>query len=102
MHSFSQIALGAVASVAVMGRRSAVFALREEAGRVLISDLRMGQESHYAFTFAAADKRSAAVPLAAPELVGSRGEVACLLSWLGPRMAGSPLPPPERACAKSS
>ena len=76
-------------------------AMREEAGRVLISDLRMGQQPHYTFTFAVAEKRSAAVPLDLPELVSSRGDVRCLLSWLGPRLAGQPLPPPARFCAKS-
>ena len=77
------------------------FALREEAGRVLISDLRMGQEPSYTFTFAVAEKRSAAVPLARPEMVGGRGDIACSLSWLGKRMGGAPLPPPVRFCAKA-
>ena len=76
-----------------------IFARREEAGRVLISDLRMGREPHYTFTFALADKRSAVVPLAAPELVGGRGDVRCLLAWLWPRMMGKPLPPPSRICS---
>ena len=77
------------------------FALREEAGRMLISDLRMGQEPDYTFAFAVAEKRSELTPLAAPELVRSRGDVRCLLSWLVPRMAGRALPPPAQACAKS-
>ena len=75
------------------------FALREEAGRVLISDLRMGQEPDYTFTFAVAEKRSAAVPLAAPEQLGRRGDIKCSLSWLGQRIASAAVPPPVRLCA---
>jgi inner membrane protein len=78
------------------------FALRENAGRVLISDLRMGQEPHYTFTFAVAEKHSQAVSLPAPEMVGSRGNVRCLLAWLGPRMLGEPVPSPARFCAEST
>jgi inner membrane protein len=74
------------------------YAMREDAGRVLISDLRMGQEPSYTFTFAVAEKRSPAVPLAQPEMVGGRGDIACSLSWLGTRMWGTPLPPPVRFC----
>ena len=74
------------------------YAMREDAGRVLISDLRMGQEPTYTFTFAVAEKRSAAVPLAQPEMVGGRGDIACSLSWLGKRIGGALLPPPVRFC----
>lgn len=59
------------------------FALRDEAGRVLISDLRMGQEPDYTFTFAVAEKHSAAVPLAMPEQLGRRGDIKCSLSCWG-------------------
>jgi inner membrane protein len=79
-----------------------LYAMREEAGRVLISDLRMGQEPDYTFTFAVAEKHSAAVPIAVPEMVGGRGDIACSLSWLGTRMWGNPLPPPVRFCKKAA
>ena len=77
------------------------FALRTDAGRVLISDLRMGQEPDYTFTFAIAQKRSAAVSLAVPEQLGSRGDIKCSLSWLRQRIVGEPLPAPARHCRKS-
>ena len=77
------------------------FALRADAGRVLISDLRMGQEPDYTFTFAVAQKRSAAVPLAVPEQLGRRGDIKCSLSWLRQRIVGEPLPAPARLCRKS-
>ena len=78
------------------------FALREEAGRILISDLRMGQEPDYIFTFAVAEKRSAAVPLAVPEQLGRRGDIKCSLSWLGQRIVGTALPPPVKFCGNSA
>ena len=79
------------------------FALRDEAGRVLISDLRMGQEPDYIFTFAVAEKRSAAVPLAVPEQFKGRCDIACGLSWLGKRIwGGAPLPPPPPFCASAA
>jgi inner membrane protein len=74
------------------------YALREDAGRVLISDLRMGQEPDYTFTFAVAEKHSPAVPLTPPLQLGGRGDISCSLSWLGQRMWGEPLPPPVRFC----
>ena len=77
------------------------FALRADAGRVLISDLRMGQEPDYTFTFAVAQKRSAAMPLAVPEQLGSLGDIKCSLSWLRQRIVGQPLPAPARHCRKS-
>ena len=78
------------------------FALREDADRVLISDLRMGHEPDYIFTFAVAEKRSAAVPLAVPEQLGRRGDINCSLSWLGQRIASSAVPPPVKFCGNSA
>jgi inner membrane protein len=78
------------------------YAMREDGGRVLISDLRMGQEPSYVFTFAVAEKHSPAVPLASPQQLEGRGDIACSLSWLGKRMWGDPLPPPVRFCAKAA
>ena len=78
------------------------FALRDEAGRVLISDLRMGQEPNYIFTFAVAEKRSAAVPLVVPEQLGRRGDLKCSLSWLSQRIMGMAVPPPVKFCGNSA
>ncbi len=74
------------------------YALREDAGRVLISDLRMGQEPSYTFTFAVAERRSPAAPMAFPEQLEGRGDIRCALQWLGQRMWGEPLPPPVSFC----
>jgi inner membrane protein len=61
----------------------------------------MGQEPHYTFTFAVAEKRSAVAPLAAPEQLGSRGKIKCSLSWLHQSIMGETLPPPVRFCSNS-
>lgn len=71
------------------------FSLREEAGRIVVTDLRMGQEPNYIFAFAVAERGSAARPLAEPEHVGRRPDFGRAIAWLGPRMLGQPLPPPR-------
>ena len=71
------------------------YALRQEGARVLISDLRMGQEPSYIFTFAVAERHSAAVSLALPEQVGGRPDVGRVLPWIWRRMQGEVLPPPR-------
>ncbi len=71
------------------------YKLQEEGGRVLLSDLRMGQEPTYIFTFAIARRASAPVPLPVPEQVGARPDIARGLPWLWRRALGDPLPPPR-------
>jgi inner membrane protein len=71
------------------------YALRQEGSRVLLSDLRMGQEPTYTFTFAVAERRSAAQPLAVPEFAGRRPDLARALPWLWRRAWGEPVAPPR-------
>jgi inner membrane protein len=71
------------------------YKLQQDGARVLITDLRMGQEPNYTFSFAVAERRSALAPLAVPEQVGSRPDLARALPWLWRRMRGEPLPPPR-------
>ena len=71
------------------------FKLQDEGGRVLLSDLRMGQEPAYLFTFAVAERRSPPVALDKPEHVGRRPDIERGLPWLWRRMWGEPLPPPR-------
>ena len=68
---------------------------QDEAGRVLISDLRMGQEPAYIFTFAVAAGGSPLQPLQPPQQVGRRPDLERALPWLWRRMWGHPLPPPR-------
>jgi inner membrane protein len=74
------------------------FAMRQDGARVLISDLRMGQEPNYTFTFHVADKHSAAEPLPVPLKLGGRGDVGCLLRWLRGRMVDETVPSPVQVC----
>ena len=71
------------------------FKLQQDGSRVLITDLRMGQEPAYVFSFVVAERQSAAVSLAAPEQVGMRPDIGRALPWLWRRMGGEPLPPPR-------
>jgi len=71
------------------------YALRQDGSRVVISDLRMGQEPTYIFAFVVAERHSAALPLPAPVQVGSRPDIGRALDWLWRRALGQPLPPPR-------
>jgi inner membrane protein len=71
------------------------YALRQEGPRVLISDLRMGQEPAYTFTFAIAERASPARALGVPEQVGTRPDLGKFLPWLWQRIGGNPSPPPR-------
>lgn len=78
------------------------YAMRVDGARVRITDLRMGQEPNYIFSFAVAERHSPAVPLARPEQIGARPDIGCGLPWIWRRMWGEPLPPVTRFCAKTT
>jgi inner membrane protein len=71
------------------------YKVHQDGARLLISDLRMGQEPAYVFTFAVAKRRSQASPLALPEQVGARPDIERGLPWLWRRALGELLPPPR-------
>jgi inner membrane protein len=71
------------------------YKLHQHGARVLVTDLRMGQEPYYTFSFAVAERRSMPVPLARPERIGSRPDIGRGLPWLWRRALGEPLPPPR-------
>ena len=71
------------------------YALRQQGPRVLINDLRMGQEPAYTFSFAIAERASPAQALAVPEQVGTRPDLGKLMPWLWRRIGGDPAPPPR-------
>jgi len=71
------------------------FKLQDDGGRVLLSDLRMGQEPAYLFTFAVAQRHSPPEALDKPVHVGRRPDLERGLPWLWQRMWGNPLPPPR-------
>lgn len=72
-----------------------LYKLQQEGALVLVTDLRMGQEPTYIFSFAVAERRSAAQPLATPRQVGTRPDLERGLPWLWRRMRGEVLAPPR-------
>lgn len=68
----------------------------EREGVVRITDLRMGQEPLYVFSFAVARRGSALQAMEPPAAVGGRGDldVAAGLRWLWARAGGQDLDPP--------
>ena len=88
--------LQGVASVQRMAAFSQGFyKLQQDGQRVLISDLRMGQEPTYYFTFAVAERHSEPEVSARPEPVGTHIDIGRGLAWLWRRALGEPLPPPR-------
>jgi len=71
------------------------YALRQDGPRVVLTDLRMGQEPSYIFTFEIAERASPAVPLAVPVQVGTRPDLGRFLPWLARRIGGQAVPPPR-------
>lgn len=71
------------------------YALREEAGRLLATDLRMGQEPTYIFTFAIAERASDLRPLLPPQAAGTRPDPVKLMPWLARRIGGEAIAPPR-------
>jgi inner membrane protein len=59
-----------------------------------ITDLRMGQEPYYTFSFVVAQRRSA-VQAVLPRNDGQRPDIGRALAWIGRRASGEPLPPPR-------
>jgi inner membrane protein len=71
------------------------YALKEREGRVLLADLRMGQEPTYTFTFAIAQRGSGFKPIVPSQSAGQRPDPAKLLPWLWQRIGGEAVPPPR-------
>lgn len=73
------------------------YKLEEREGHVRITDLRMGQEPAYTFSFGVARREGAAlVPMAAPVSEGGRPrDIGAALGWVARRALGEPLAPPR-------
>ena len=71
------------------------YKLHADDTRLLVTDLRMGQEPYYVFTFAVAERNSGAQPLPRPVQLGTRPDFQRGLPWLWRRAWGESLPPPR-------
>jgi inner membrane protein len=79
-----------------LGRFSRGFyKLHERDGRAVITDLRMGQEPHYVFSFPVARREGSAWAPVVPRNLGSRGDAGRVLAWMGQRLQGRDVPPPR-------
>ena len=67
------------------------FKLHQQGAQWLVTDLRMGQEPNYVFSFAVAEQRSPLQALAQPQQIGARIDLARGLRWLWRRALGEPL-----------
>jgi inner membrane protein len=70
------------------------YKLEQRGSRLLISDLRMGQEPNYSFTFAVAERHSPPEALAQPEQISMALDIPRSLDWLWRRALGERLPSP--------
>lgn len=71
------------------------FKLHAEGPHLFVTDLRMGQEPGYVFSFVVAERHSAVRPLPVAQQVGARIDFERGLPWLWRRLLGEPLPPPR-------
>ena len=71
------------------------FKMEERGGRVFITDLRLGMEPSYAFTFVVFEERDGQLVAVYPRRAGSRPFASPGLQWLWRRLRGEALPPVE-------
>lgn len=71
------------------------YKLEQRGSRLLITDLRMGQEPNYSFSFAVAERDSTPVALTQPEQMRMAIDIPRSLNWLWRRALGEQLPPPR-------
>ena len=71
------------------------YKLEQQDSRLLITDLRMGQEPNYSFSFAVAERHSPPVALTQPEQMRMAFDIRRSLNWLWRRALGEQLPPPR-------
>jgi inner membrane protein len=71
------------------------YKLQVQGDSVRVSDLRMGQEPNYTFSFTVAQRQGDAWQTVPAQAAGSRGDLNEALAWLWQRLQGHPLPPPR-------
>jgi inner membrane protein len=70
------------------------FKVFERDGRVYVSDLRLGMEPIYTFTFDVGSMRGGEFAPETPRMAPSPAPRSSMLGWLWRRLKGEPLPPP--------
>jgi inner membrane protein len=72
-----------------------LFKLSERDGRIVISDLRMGQEPYYSFNFVIGRRQSPTIAAVTPMRFREQHDVRTGLAWLRRRALGENIPPPK-------
>ncbi|MDO9092412.1 MAG: metal-dependent hydrolase [Rubrivivax sp.] len=72
-----------------------LYKLHADGDRLLVTDLRMGIENNYSFSFVVAQRQGGVVRPVAVQQQGSRVDVSRALDWAWRRMWGEQLPPPR-------
>ena len=72
-----------------------LFKMSERDGKVIISDLRMGQEPYYSFNFVVGQRQSPTIAAVPPARFREQHDVRTGIAWLWRRMWGEQLPPPK-------
>jgi len=84
---------GAVARMAWFTK--GFFAMHEREGKAILTDLRMGQEPNYVFSFLVAQRQSPTFAAVPARDAGGRGDVRRGLAWVWTRLKGNDIPPPR-------
>jgi len=71
------------------------YRLHARGGQAWITDLRMGQEPHYSFSFLVARQEGGGWTAVTARNHGSRGDVRRALAWMWERLLGQDVPPPR-------
>ncbi len=77
------------------GFTGGLYKMRPDGDRALLSDLRMGQEPFYTFTFDIGKASGPNHPVPVATLQRARPDVERALPWLWQRLRGQPVPPPR-------
>jgi inner membrane protein len=72
-----------------------LFKVSERDGKVIISDLRMGQEPYYSFNFVVGQRQSPTIAAVPPTRFREQHDVRTGISWLWRRLRGEDVPPPK-------
>ena len=70
------------------------FKMSEDDDKLMITDLRMGQEPFYSFTFVVAERVGDAWQAVTPEHISENPDIEMALDWLGRRIGGDIVDPP--------
>jgi inner membrane protein len=90
-----RVALAGIDGVRLLGQFSQGFyKLHARDGQAWITDLRMGQEPYYTFSFLLAQRHAGGWAPVLPVNQGSRGDLGNAFSWLWQRLRGLDVAPP--------